>query len=88
MTKKLVDYSALTKFIRKNDCSVIEDTVLFCKYCDETKEYKPDHGTNKLKRHLFSKKHIETVSQSKIQTRLQFEKINSDENRIFHIELA
>ncbi len=34
---------------------------MFCKYCNEEKQYNPAQGISNLKRHLVSKKHIKSV---------------------------
>ncbi len=37
MSKKLIEYKALTDFIEKNNCFEIHNNTLFCKSCEERK---------------------------------------------------
>ena len=58
MTKKLVEYKALTNFITNNTCFEISKSRLFCKVCEIEKDCQPKEGITPLKKHMLSGSHI------------------------------
>ncbi len=86
MAKKLRDYKNLIKFIENNKCFEISGEKLFCNACDECKEYNPKEGIRALKRHIITKKHLDSVNRKKMQTRLNV--LNTgDKLKNFHMKL-
>ncbi len=75
-------------FIKVNESFEINGNKIFCKYCNEAKDYNPSQGITTLKRHLTSAKHIKSMELKTFQTRLNIEKIDSDGNSTFHMELT
>ncbi len=78
--------NALKTFLIKNTCFQVSGGILFCNFCGESKEYHPKHGVFSLKKHLLTKKHIESSKKESHQNRLQVETIADTEK--FHINLT